>query len=93
MQIDSYFTDKLLRIVGDILRHMKVKSKNENSEPTAHGLPQLAGSHVHMGDTALEFIKHVCAVLALDQNVQHDILVKLIILNLKETIKCSRKNL
>ena len=30
----------------------------------------------HTGDAALEFIKHVCAVLALDQNVQHDILVK-----------------
>ncbi|KAK2968076.1 hypothetical protein RJ640_000491, partial [Escallonia rubra] len=29
----------------------------------------------HTGDPALEFVKHVCAVLALDQNVQHDILI------------------
>lgn len=32
-------------------------------------------SHVQKGDPALEFIKHVCAVLALDQNVQHEVLV------------------
>ncbi|KAL7170453.1 hypothetical protein ACSBR2_035349 [Camellia fascicularis] len=32
-------------------------------------------NNTNMGDPALEFIKHVYAVLALDQNVQHDILV------------------
>eukprot|EP00268_Persea_americana_P026628 TRINITY_DN2608_c0_g1_i2.p1 TRINITY_DN2608_c0_g1~~TRINITY_DN2608_c0_g1_i2.p1 ORF type:complete len:2201 (+),score=389.42 TRINITY_DN2608_c0_g1_i2:181-6783(+) len=74
-QIDSYFTEKLLRIVEDILRHTKGKSKAGSGEPTVHGFPQLAGSNIHMGDAALEFIKHVCAVLALDQNVQHDVLV------------------
>ncbi|XP_058067456.1 DNA polymerase epsilon catalytic subunit A-like isoform X2 [Magnolia sinica] len=74
-QISSYFTDKLLRIVRDTLRHIKGKNKAGSDEPTGHGFPRLAGSHVHMGDPALEFIKHVCAVLTLDQSVQHDILV------------------
>lgn len=69
-QITSYFTDKLLRTVRDISLHMKGMNKFDNTQP----IPQLAGG-THTGDSALEFIKHVCAVLALDQNVQHDILV------------------
>lgn len=89
MQIYSYFTEKLLRIVEDILRHTKGKSKAGSAEPTIHGFPQLAGTNIHMGDAALEFIKHVCAVLALDQNIQHDVLVKLIILNFLSIVnKC-----
>lgn len=36
---------------------------------------------LHRGDAALEFIKHVCAVLALDQSVQHDVLVILVFPN------------
>ncbi|XP_077235840.1 DNA polymerase epsilon catalytic subunit A-like [Tasmannia lanceolata] len=74
-KISSYFMDKLLKIVRDTLRHIKGRNITDSDEPTAHGFPQLAGSHIHMGNAALEFIKHVCAVLALDQNVQHDILV------------------
>lgn len=69
-QISNYFADKLLRIVSDILHHFKGKGKSESVEP-ANREP---GPHTHKGDAALEFIKHICAVLALDQNVQHDIL-------------------
>ncbi|KAL5555227.1 hypothetical protein UlMin_037463 [Ulmus minor] len=69
-QISSYFTEKLLGIVRDTILHMKELSRSEN-EP---GLSQ-PSTNVHKGDAALEFIKHVCAVLALDQNVQHDVLV------------------
>lgn len=68
-QISSYFADKLLRIVHDTILHAKAKNKAENSQHRPDG------NSVHTGDPALEFIKHVCAVLALDQNVQHDILV------------------
>ncbi|KAJ0576989.1 putative DNA-directed DNA polymerase [Helianthus annuus] len=50
-QIESYFTDKLLKIVSDIVLRMREKGK----------------SH------ALELIKHVCAVLELDQTVQPEI--------------------
>lgn len=45
---------------------MKEMSRSQNA--------QVTGS-VCKGDYALEFIKHVCAVLALDHNVQHDVLV------------------
>ncbi|KAK9999535.1 hypothetical protein SO802_019138 [Lithocarpus litseifolius] len=73
-QISSYFTDKLLGIVRDTILHMKGMSKTENDQNISSGLPQFADK-IHTGDAALEFIKHVCAVLALDQNVQHDVLV------------------
>ncbi|EHA8586834.1 hypothetical protein COCNU_scaffold001050G000020 [Cocos nucifera] len=73
-QISNYFTEKLLRIVRDTLHHFKGRNKIDKNEPAYHGLSQSTDSQVHKGDAALEFIKHVCAVLALDQNVQHDIL-------------------
>ncbi|CAM8878713.1 unnamed protein product [Rhodiola kirilowii] len=73
-QISSYFTHKLFKIAGDIVRDMK-KMKAANSEQSVSSGPLQYGGHRHKGDAALEFIKHVCAVLALDQNVQHDILV------------------
>ncbi|XP_065634458.1 DNA polymerase epsilon catalytic subunit A [Quercus suber] len=73
-QISSYFTDKLLGIVRDTILHMKGMSKTENDQNISSGFPQFADK-THKGDAALEFIKHVCAVLALDQNVQHDVLV------------------
>ncbi|KAK4286365.1 hypothetical protein QN277_002926 [Acacia crassicarpa] len=72
-QISSYFTDKLLGIVGDIMHHMK-EIRLEKDQNVSSGNPQLAADF-HKGDAALEFIKHVCAVLALDQSVQHDVLV------------------
>ena len=75
MQISTYFADKLLRTVSDILHHFKGKSKSELDEPASRE----SDPHTHKGDAALEFIKHICAVLALDQNVQHDILVNLLL--------------
>ncbi|RZB74984.1 DNA polymerase epsilon catalytic subunit A-like [Glycine soja] len=72
-QIGSYFTHKLLGIVHDIGLHMKGMNRLENNQSTS-GLPPLTGD-VHRGDASLEFIKHVCAVLALDQSVQHEVLV------------------
>uniref|UniRef100_A0A0R0HLB0 DNA polymerase epsilon catalytic subunit n=1 Tax=Glycine max TaxID=3847 RepID=A0A0R0HLB0_SOYBN len=72
-QISSYFTHKLLGIVHDIGLHMKGMNRSENNQSTS-GLPQLTGD-VHRGDASLEFIKHVCAVLALDHSVQHEVLV------------------
>ncbi|PON38200.1 DNA-directed DNA polymerase [Parasponia andersonii] len=73
-QISSYFTEKLLGIVRDTILHMKELSRSENEKSTSSGMTQLF-SNANKGDAALEFIKHVCAVLALDQSVQHDVLV------------------
>lgn len=72
-QISSYFADKLLRIVRDAILHTKGINKPSADQPMSYGHP--FASNIHLGDPALEFIKHVCAVLALDQNVQHDILI------------------
>ncbi|KAF6166038.1 hypothetical protein GIB67_012935 [Kingdonia uniflora] len=73
-KISSYFTDKLLETVSKI----RVKGRNNygNDVWISDGISQVAGSNnAHMGDAALEFIKHVCAVLALDHKTQHDILI------------------
>lgn len=75
LQVSSYFTQKLFRIVEDTLHHFKGKKKMDEGDSANHGLRQRSDSHPLKGDAALEFIKHVCAVLALDQNVQHDVLV------------------
>lgn len=53
---------------------MKELSRSEDEPNVPVGLSRL-DINVSKGGAALEFIKHVCAVLALDQNVQHDILV------------------
>ena len=74
MQIGTHFTDKLLGIVRDTALHMKGINKSENVQQNSLGIQQPAGIN-HIGDPALEFIKHVCAVLALDQHVQHEVLV------------------
>lgn len=71
VQISSYFTGKLLGIVRDAIHHMKRMNNDQHNSP---GITQL-GAHIHKVDAPLEFIKHVCAVFALDQNVQHDVLV------------------
>ncbi|XP_042956181.1 DNA polymerase epsilon catalytic subunit A-like [Carya illinoinensis] len=73
-QISSYFTDKLLGTLRDTILHMKGVSNAENDLHTSSGLQQFTDK-THKGDAGLEFIKHVCAVLALDENVQHDVLV------------------
>ncbi|PIA58925.1 hypothetical protein AQUCO_00400052v1 [Aquilegia coerulea] len=73
-QISAYFTEKILKIIQDTKYHIKGINKSV-SDAHAHGLSQLGGSNVNLGDASLDFIKHVCSVLALDRNVQHDILV------------------
>jgi len=74
----SYFADKLLRVVRDVQRHMNARKKDEEDPKTqlSREFPKLFGSHLSMSDPALEFIKQVCAVLALDNRVQHNIMVR-----------------
>lgn len=73
LQISSYFTGKLLSIVRDAIHHMKKMNNDQHNSP---GVMQTAAT-IHKVDAPLEFIKHVCAAFALDQNVQHDVLVVL----------------
>ncbi|KAJ8551982.1 hypothetical protein K7X08_028425 [Anisodus acutangulus] len=73
-KIRTYFTDKLLKIVCDPNLQMKVMNNSQKIQETSDANSQ-SYSHVQKGDPALEFIKHVCAVLALDQNMQHEVLI------------------
>ncbi|KAM3303070.1 DNA polymerase epsilon catalytic subunit A-like isoform X1 [Capsicum chacoense] len=73
-KIRTYFTDKLLKIVCDPNLQMKVLNNSQKNQETP-GANSQPYSHVEKGDPALEFIKHVSAVLALDQNVQHEVLI------------------
>ncbi|GMH11122.1 hypothetical protein Nepgr_012963 [Nepenthes gracilis] len=72
-QISSYLMGKLFKIVRDIVHHSKGMNKLKSDDISAHVNP-VAGN-VDKGDVALEFVKQVCAVLALDLNVHHDILL------------------
>lgn len=74
VQIASYFTDKLLRVVQDVQKHVNLRTLREGDEGPEH-FRKLAGSQSIMTDPVLEFIKQVCHVLALDRLVQYDILV------------------
>ena len=57
-------------------RHMNARRRDEDDDAQlSREFPKLAGSHLAMSDPALEFIKQVCAVLALDNRVQHSIMV------------------
>ncbi|CAI9105576.1 OLC1v1004524C1 [Oldenlandia corymbosa var. corymbosa] len=71
-KIRSYFTDKLLKIVCDPSLHVKGKTQETRNIQTGNLRPS---ENVHLGDPALEFIKYVSAVLALDKNVQHEVLI------------------
>ncbi|GAB2214864.1 hypothetical protein Drorol1_Dr00019229 [Drosera rotundifolia] len=73
-QISSYFSGRLFRIIQNITHHSKGMKKPESDLRLSHVNTHVDGD-VHTGDIALEFIKHVCAALALDQTVQHDVLV------------------
>ncbi|KAF9594988.1 hypothetical protein IFM89_035761 [Coptis chinensis] len=72
-RISSYFTERILKIVRDTIHHVNGINKSKN-DARAHVPKISSGSNIHLGDAALEFIKNVCAVLSLDQNVQDDIL-------------------
>ncbi|KAL0390635.1 UNVERIFIED_CONTAM: DNA polymerase epsilon catalytic subunit A [Sesamum calycinum] len=72
-KIGTDFTDKLLKIVCDPSLHMKGRSKCQSDNVSTGSSQSL--KDIHKGDSALDFIKYVCAVLALDQKVQHEVLV------------------
>nr|GMD12608.1 DNA polymerase epsilon catalytic subunit A-like [Ipomoea batatas] len=72
-KIQTHFTDKLLKIVCDPSLQMKRAGKSQQENTNSQLLNNT--QQQQQGDPALEFIKHVCAVLVLDQNVQHEVLV------------------
>ncbi|KAL4591685.1 hypothetical protein LXL04_004655 [Taraxacum kok-saghyz] len=65
---ESCVTDHLKDLIKSYFTEKLLKIVHETGKCKGH-------DSVYKGDPALEFIKHVCAVLVLDQNVQHDILI------------------
>ncbi|XP_075520013.1 DNA polymerase epsilon catalytic subunit A-like isoform X2 [Primulina tabacum] len=74
IKIRSHFTEKLLKIVSDPGLHMDGRNKSRSDHNTLTRSLQSINSS-YKGDPALDFIKYVCAVLALDQKVQHEVLI------------------
>ncbi|ESQ36065.1 hypothetical protein EUTSA_v10006524mg [Eutrema salsugineum] len=65
-QIRSNFINMLVKKIGDIMSHMKEINVSDASR---------VSGQAPKGDNTLEFIQIITAVLALDQNVQQDVLV------------------
>jgi DNA polymerase epsilon subunit 1 len=65
-QIGSTFINMLVKKVDDIMSHMKEINVSDASR---------VSGQAPKGDYSLEFIQVISAVLALDQNVQQDVLV------------------
>ncbi|XP_073146772.1 DNA polymerase epsilon catalytic subunit A-like [Henckelia pumila] len=74
IKIRSHFTERLLKLVSDPSLHMNGRKKSRSDHNTLTGSLQSINSS-YKGDSALDFIKYVCAVLALDQKVQHEVLI------------------
>lgn len=74
-KIGSYFTDKLLKIVCDPRLCTKESSSRDSNPENISKDNQQSSQGIRKGDPLLEFIKYVCAVLALDQRVQHEVLI------------------
>ncbi|GBG71097.1 hypothetical protein CBR_g8396 [Chara braunii] len=83
-QIASYFTDKLLRIVKDVQRHVGLSKRNVEGDVSSAATPLSTPASsqdfaVQMGvlidnhSPALAFIKTICAVMMLDQTVDQKV--------------------
>ncbi|XP_020246667.1 DNA polymerase epsilon catalytic subunit A-like [Asparagus officinalis] len=72
--VGSTFTPSAERLEASVTEYLKGQKKIDEGDSKNRGLPQMSDSNPYKGDAASEFIKHVCAVLSLDHNVQHDIL-------------------
>jgi DNA polymerase epsilon subunit 1 len=70
-QLESYFTEKMLRVVRDMERHMGTGAADV-SDP-AHTFPRRCGSHLteaELGPPALAFVRAVLEVLLLDKEME-----------------------
>ncbi|KAK4760568.1 hypothetical protein SAY87_005461 [Trapa incisa] len=65
-KINSHFSGKLLKIVRDMVQHKGLNRLDDHSHELAQSMK---------GDFTLDFIIRMCAVMALDQTIHHDVLV------------------
>ena len=69
-QVEGYFSQRVLRLVGEIQKHLGPGSATRNNPE--HRFPEPPGAHLRdaiRGTPALAFVKTLCAVLGLDASV------------------------
>ena len=69
-QVEGYFSQRILRLVGEIAKHLGPGTSTRNNPE--HQFPTPPGTHLSeelRGTPALAFVKTLCAVLSLDQSV------------------------
>ena len=70
-QVEGYFSQRVLRLVGEIQKHLGPGSATRNNPE--HRFPEPPGAHLCdaiRGTPALAFVKTLCAVLGLDASVR-----------------------
>ncbi len=68
--ISSQLSQKLFRLTEEIQRTL---SGDSSTNDASSEFPKLAGSYLPLNNPALEFIKTVCQVLALDKTLENDV--------------------
>ena len=69
-QVEGYFSQRILRLVGEIQKHLGPGSARAAPQ---HAFPSPPGAHLSKdlrGSPALAFVKTLCAVLSLDASVE-----------------------
>ena len=69
-QVEGYFSQRILRLVGEIQKHLGPGSARAAPQ---HAFPTPPGAHLSKdlrGGPALAFVKTLCAVLSLDASVE-----------------------
>ncbi|KAH8548277.1 hypothetical protein BGW37DRAFT_507320 [Umbelopsis sp. PMI_123] len=67
-------TRRLLKQLGEIIKDQVNMSVDQDIQ-TRLSFPQFAGSHLQLDNAALELVKSVCAVLALDKGIESEVRV------------------
>lgn len=70
--VSQHITRRLLRLVPEIQRRHSEAALDEDTR-AAFSFPILAGSHLSLTNPALEFVKFVCATLALDNELAYEV--------------------
>lgn len=75
--IRTVLSPKLLRLAEDMERNVNTAMNHAETEADriAASFPRLPGSHLNFTNPALEFVKAVCATLALDPSIEKEVRV------------------
>jgi DNA polymerase epsilon subunit 1 len=72
--VSQDLTRRLLKQLGEIIKEQVNMSVDQDIQARL-SFPRFAGSHLHLDNAALELVKSVCAVLALDKRIESEVRV------------------